>query len=634
MDAVSADVIFGMMTSDARWLNYVRAERSGVSHRHRLDPPDPEPECPVAIRVSVGPAVFADRVSCYYTTGDVEPQGCRGVPTPGSSVVEAVPLGSVWDSLFWGYVEEWSALLPPQAAGTLVRYRIEAWSQRHGTSYWASEIVGTAPPSGDDADDGQPGYPYVRSLGYDFALTFLRRPRTFAYAVDHHRTPLWLRDALIYHIFVDRFHPGSGRSFAHADSLMGFYGGTLAGIIEQLDYIAGLGVNVLWLSPIFPSPSHHGYDATRYDDIEPRLGDLTTFRSLVDAAHQRGMRVLLDYTVNHISRQHPVFQDVLRDPASPYRAWFRFTHYPDRYASFFGVNELPQVDCDHPAARQSMLEAACFWLEQGVDGFRLDYAPGPSHAFWAAFRLATRAVRADGVGIGEAIESADTLQTYLGRFDGCLDFLLLQALRRFFIFGELSVSQFAAFLHRHFRAFPADFVLPSFLDNHDMNRFLWSVRGDVRRLKLAALCQYTLPPPPVLYYGTEVGLSQHRDVRYYDGTGHPEESRLPMLWGDTQNQDLLHFYQRLGVLRRATVAVWRGRRHSVVVDDRYGHYVYCCQALDDEQWLVGLNNSADRALLALPPGSWELRLATETADWQGELLVLPPYGGAILQQRR
>jgi glycosidase len=412
---------------------------------------------------------------------------------------------------------------------------------------------------------------------------------------------------------------------------MGFYGGTIAGVIEQLDYIEALGAGAIWLSPIFPSPSHHGYDTTDFYTVEPRLGTADELRALIDAAHARGIRVIFDYTANHFSEEHPAFQAALRDPQSPTFPWFTFTEYPKTYVSFFGVRSLPQIDSDQPQARQAVIDAAAYWLRQGVDGFRLDYTIGPSHAFWVDFRTVMRDIRPDCVMIGEAVDTAEMLHSYVGRMDGCLDFLLLQAIRLFFGFGEMRVSQFDSFLSRHMGAFPRGFVMPSFLDNHDMNRFLWIVRGDMRRLKLAALCQYTLPHPPVLYYGTEVGVSQELDVRHMDGSGHPEESRLPMRWGDAQNSELLGFYCRLGALRRETARVWRGQRRAIHIDDAAGQYAYIC-ADAGRELLVALNNSPDAGHLPLPAGDWEIVVDSAGAALNGGALAMPAYGGAVLRR--
>lgn len=629
-DNVSSDFIFGTMATDARRLGFIRAELSGVSHRHRIEPLDPEPGQPVGLRVTLGPPIAADRVSIYYTTDGGEPGGSRGEPAPGSHAVACARASSAWDTLLWGYVEEWRGEIPAQPEGTTVRYKVEAWSSLGPSVAWATELVGSTAGDGTVLGDVGPGDESLRELGREFSLTFVRGVRSFAYRVDQEQPPEWLRDAVFYHVFVDRFATAGGRPFATPASPMGFYGGTLAGAAEQLDYIASLGTTAIWLSPIFPSPSHHGYDATDYFAVEPRLGTLEDLRAFVDGAHARGMRVLLDYIANHFSNEHPVFQEALRDPASPFREWFTFTSYPDTYVSFFGVHTLPQINCDHPGARKFMIDPAVFWLQQGIDGFRLDYSIGPSHSFWTDFRAATRAARGDSATIGEAVDTAEVLRSYTGRMDGCLDFLLLQALRLFFAFGELRPSQFDTFLQRHLAAFPPGLVMPSFLDNHDMNRFLWVARGDTRRLRLAALCQYTLPHPPIVYYGTEVGLSQIRDVRHADGSGHPEESRLPMVWGEAQDGDLLAFYRRLGALRRDTPGIWRGPRRTVLLDDAAGLYGYVCGAPGDEH-LVALNNGPAAVAVALPEGAWALALATGEADLAGGRLTLPAYSGAVLR---
>ena len=217
-----------------------------------------------------------------------------------------------------------------------------------------------------------------------------------------------------------------------------------------------------------------------------------------------------------------------------------------------------------PAPARHMIEAARLWLDVGVDGFRCDYANGPSHAFWSAFRAATRAARPDSVTLGEVVETP-ALQRTLRRPARRLPRLPADAgaspvLR---LPATSTAGELDAFLRRHLAFFGDGLALPSFLDNHDMNRFLWVVGGDTRRLRLAAMCQFALPGPPIVYYGTELGLSQRRDVRYADGSGHPEESRLPMPWDDA-DASLLAFYVELGRLRRATAGLWRaaarGRR--------------------------------------------------------------------------
>lgn len=590
--AVIPDFIFGTLATDDRRLASIRQERSGIWHDRCL-PLDPRPGEPLTITIGVGAATPADRVTLYYTTDGSLPAGARGQAHNGIAV-ELRPTAVEWDTLLWGYLDYWQGQIPPQPEGTHIHYIVEAWQSAGERSFYAGGV----------------------------------QPQVFGVYVDCAEVPGWLREAIIYQIFVDRFAPSPGAAFATpADPLGGFYGGTLRGITSRLDYLAGLGVTCLWLTPIFPSPTHHGYDATDYTRIEPRLGTEADFQELLEGAHQRGMRVILDYVANHCSRQHPAFLNALADRACETAHWFTFEAWPEHYRTFFGVAEMPQINTDHPAARAYLIDSARRWLERGVDGFRLDYANGPTHAFWSAFRAATRSVNAASVTIGEVVETPLLQRSYAGRMDGCLDFILLQMIRNFFAFRTVPPSAFDAFLRRHFAYFPTDFVLPSFLDNHDMNRFLWAVGGDRRRLRLAALCQFTLPGPPIIYYGTEVGLSQRRDVRYPDGSGHPEEARLPMLWGDQQDQELLAFYTALIRLRRAGTPTWYEQRETLLVDDDQGLLAYACG-----RYAVVLNNSPQPRTVRLPGyAGMEIVLATEPdIAWSDRRLLLPAFSGVCL----
>jgi cyclomaltodextrinase / maltogenic alpha-amylase / neopullulanase len=412
-----------------------------------------------------------------------------------------------WDTLIWGYVRRFRATVPGRPANTVVRYAV-------------------------DSDE-------------------------FAYCVDDYEPPEWARNSVVYHVFVDRFDPGPGREWGTEP----FMGGTLAGVTRRLDYIRDLGCDALWLSPLFPSPTYHGYDATDLFAIEPRLGTMDDFRRLVDAAHERGIRVLLDFVPNHWSTQHPTFVDAVKNRDSAYRDWYLFDRWPDRYESFFGAGTMPKVNLLDEGARGHTLEGARHWLELGVDGFRVDHATGPAQPFWAHFRLATKAARDDCWTFAEAVETPAREREFEGVLDGCLDFTLLEAFRKTFAEGVWDGVRFWRFIDAHSRFFSPESVRPSFLDNHDMNRFLWVAGNDKRRLELAAFCQFTLEGPPVVYYGTEVGMSQLRDVRETSD----REARLPMAWDDVDDS-LVALYRDLSALRRRGSDVWRAGREAVVVE--------------------------------------------------------------------
>lgn len=602
--------IFGGWGTPSRVAARAKSILRGVSHQNRIVPRDPLPGDAVEVIVSVGGT--HDRVSLYYTTDGTTPEGRRGRASNGEVVAMAQQEMS-WNDLLWGYVNWWRGTIPPQDEGVKVKYKIEAWHFNDSDSLYADN----------------------QARDWESATLF-------AYKVDRLIPPSWAKDAIIYQIFIDRFYPGdSSPEFKRPDSPSGFYGGTLQGIIHKLDYLADLGVNCLWLSPCFSSPSHHGYDITDYLAVEPRLGNNKDLRRLVELGHERGLRLILDFVPNHTSSEHPFFLQAQADRTSPHYDWYTFTDWPSEYATFFGERTLPQLNNEHEPTRRYIIdEVAAKWLsDYGVDGFRLDYVPGPSHNFWVDFFEGTKEVAPDSVSIGEVIGNADSMRSYEGRLDGFLDFLFMQEAREFFALRSRTVEQFDSFITHHESHFGRDFVRPTFLDNHDVNRFLWLANGDKRRLKLAALCQFTLPQPPIVYYGTEVGLSQERSVRMPSGHDHLEYARLPMLWGEDQDRDLYEHYRKLCRIRSSHPALRKGARTTLHIGNDDSTYGYALQTRA-EVLVAMLNNGDDVSRLSVPVDSIGLADGMVTTDLMsgdryvvagGKLrLSLGPLTGAIL----
>ena len=586
------DFIFGTLATEELRLKHVRTLRAGVSHSHARFPRDPLPGQEITLELSIGPDHACKQAWVYWTNDGSDPIGKSGVATNGHALFMESS-GVEWDTVLWGYIRRLRAIIPGQTSGTVIRYFLT------GITTSGAEIR---------ADNGM----------------------FYGCFVADDPTPDWTRNAIVYQIFVDRFYPGKERNWLSPKSPAGFYGGTLSGILDKLDYLSDLGANVLWLTPIFPSPSHHGYDATDLFDIEPRLGTKQDLRNLLDESHQRNMRIMLDLVPNHVSNLHPTFQSAISDKESPYHNWYTFTNWPGKYRSFFDVPDLPQLNLREPSARQHMLDAVAFWIDFGVDGYRMDYAIGPAPDFWADFRKVTRQTKSDCWTFGEVVEPPDSQLNFAGGLDGCLDFNLMEAFRNTFAYGDWNAEAFLSFLTRHEAFFPGGFSRPSFLDNHDMNRFLWAAQGDLRRLRLAALCQFTLSGPPVIYYGTEVGLSQARDVRQ-NGRGLPEESRLPMLWGGDQDTALLEYYQRLIHLRRDISVLKTGRIQIVEADrDRLAF-----TRGDTKELLVVLNLSTKKQKVDTFDQWDKILLQTNTDDVQlGKLeITMAPLGGAIFSKR-
>ena len=411
----------------------------------------------------------------------------RSLPGPESAYV---PMRS--DRVEWvpfgGYVERWIGEVPAAAAGTTVRYRITGQTAE-------SETV--------EAQDGQ---------GFWFRWTADLSAKVFAYRVANiHREPSWLEDAVIYQIFVDRFRGADGQLTDTEPTTK--HGGKLAGITASLSYLKELGVTCLWLSPIAPASSYHRYDTQDYFAVDPVLGDIAALDALTGAAHAAGIKVILDFVPSHLSVQHPAFIESRTEADSPKRDWFVFYDWPDNYRSFLGaVPDLPSFNTQSKGARRYLIESARFWMRHGIDGFRLDHVIGHGMDFWVEFQNALEETNPEVVTIGEATDTPDAMRRYRNRMTSVLDFPLARALRLTFGTGEWSLAELDRFLTLHERYMKDAPLLTSFLDNHDMDRFLHTASQNRDALKMAALCLFTLPAPPVIYYGTELGMSHDHPI--------------------------------------------------------------------------------------------------------------------------
>ena len=492
------EIVIPWLADEAARAEHVRSIRSGVSHRRALFPRAPQPGEPVVVELTAGPACLA-RDAWVEAGGERRP-------------LELV--GSEWDTLLSGYVRRYRGQLPGQPRGSVVAYRLGVGS--------------------DEADGGM----------------------RHAYAVLDPAAVAWAADAIVYQVWVDRFSSDSGTGWPSAGSSPAdHYGGTLRGLRERLDYIVELGANTIWLNPIYPSGSYHGYDVTDYFGIDPHIGTLDDFDALVADIHGRGLRLVLDFVASHVSNAHPTFQSAQAERESTYADWYRFAQWPGAYDSFFGVESMPSLNHEHAPVREHLVRAASFWVERGVDGLRLDYALGPSPQFWAELRVAVKSRYPECWLFGEVVETPETQLQYEGLLDGCLDFALVEALRSTFAYGSMSMLEFATFLDAHEKFFPTTWSRPAFLDNHDLNRFLFAAGGDRKLLILAAFCLVTLPGPPLLYYGSEAGLSQSHGVKDKTAWGGDRHARLPMPWGADQDADLVNVFRSLVQLRASQPAL-------------------------------------------------------------------------------
>jgi cyclomaltodextrinase / maltogenic alpha-amylase / neopullulanase len=363
--------------------------------------------------------------------------------------------------------------------------------------------------------------------------------------------------------------------------------------------------------------------------VEPRLGTNADLKQLIEQAHARGIRMILDFVANHWSKDHFTFQDALKNPNSPYHDWYFWNKWPDDYECYFKVKELPKLNLNPGPARDYLLMVARHWLREGFDGYRLDFAYGPPHDFWVDFRRACREVKPDCWIFGEIIHTVPMLLSYTGIMDGTLDFHLARALRETFATGKMTLAEFEAFLSGHEAFFPPEHIRPSFLDNHDEERFLFLAGNDTNRLQLAALILYTLSGPPIVYCGTETGLSQERPLA---GNGF-EQCRLPMNW-NSADIALQEYFQRLGKLRREHPVLWTGSRRVVHLDAKQQTYAYLREGKDGKVLVVvNLSDSPQQVSLS----GTGFHSASDPLNWNritvrdNTLVVdLPPKSGSFI----
>jgi alpha-amylase len=351
----------------------------------------------------------------------------------------------------------------------------------------------------------------------------------------------WWNDTVFYEIFVRSFYDSDGNGI-----------GDIKGIIAKLDYLKNLGITGLWLMPINPSPSYHGYDITNYDAINPQYGTMDDFKKLLSEAHQRGIRVIIDMVLNHTSDQHPWFI-AAQDPQSPYRDYYIWSNTDPGYYGPWGekvwyqtptgyyyaifTQSMPDLNYRNPEVTASMDDVTRFWIKQiGVDGFRLDAVrhleeegtnqvnTNSTHAWLQQYFSFYKGLNSNAITVGElAGENAVVMASYIKnkQLDLAFDFNLASDFvnsanngNSLDTPGQLSLS---------YSTIPS-LQFATFLTNHDQDRLMSRLGNDPNKVKVAASLLLTSPGVPFIYYGEEVGL---------EGAGQDELKRRPMQWDTT-----------------------------------------------------------------------------------------------------
>lgn len=415
--------------------------------------------------------------------------------------------------------------------------------------------------------------------------------------------PDWLKDAVFYQIFPERFASGDP-SLTPADAdpwdaeptRDNFLGGDFKGVIDHLDHLSGLGVNALYFTPIFEARTNHRYDAVDYFEVDHRLGSLDDFRALLAACHDRGIRVVLDAVLNHCGEGHWAFRDVIeREAASPYVNWYFTEEFPVRahpepnYRTCSGCYYLPKWNTYNPEVREHHLKVARYWIEQGIDGWRLDVPYFVPTSFWRQFRETVKDLGEELYIVAE--EWREPEQWLRGdTADGTMNYSLRNLVLGFTADRTLDARQFAEGMDQLAARIPDGYHhgMLNLLSSHDTERVLTRHGGDADAALLAFTLMFASQGAPMIYYGDEIGMTGENDPG----------CRAGMTW-DTSRWvgSLYDGIRELGRLRRRTTALNRGSQRVRALD---GDTVIVERVLGDERVAVVVHRGEG---VTLDPGA-------------------------------
>ncbi|KPL78800.1 hypothetical protein ADN00_06130 [Ornatilinea apprima] len=367
--------------------------------------------------------------------------------------------------------------------------------------------------------------------------------------------PQWLNNAVFYQIFPDRFANGDLSNDPQGVFPWGsqpdrehFWGGDLRGIIQNLDYLQELGINALYLNPIFKAGTNHRYDTFDYYEIDPVLGTKSDFKQLVEESHHRGIRIILDGVFNHCGLGFSPFLDLVeKGDASPYRDWFfvdRFpvTTSPLSYQTCGGAEYLPKLNTANQVVQDFFLDVAEYWIREfNIDGWRLDVPWKADFDFWKRFRTRVKQVRPDAYIVGEIWR--DSLTWLDGTTcDGTMNYPLREYLLDYCVHDHMDAEDFTYFLTRLLDDLGENRGGQlNLIGSHDTARVLELAAGDRRKIKLISGLQMLLPGVPMVYYGDEVGLR---------GANDPDCRRCMPWEPETWDQELYAHYKKMIQIRR------------------------------------------------------------------------------------
>ena len=399
----------------------------------------------------------------------------------------------------------------------------------------------------------------------------------YIHEIDGCQVPSWVSNTVWYQIFPERFANGNpnltpdGARAWNAEispERDDFFGGDLQGIIDHLDYLKDLGITGLYLCPIFEATTNHKYDTTDYFEIDRHFGDKEVFHNLVEEAHKRGIKIMLDAVFNHIGNQSVQWQDVLKNGEnSVYKDWFHIQEFPvteDKlqnprqlpYHTFAFASYMPKLNTANPEVKKFLLSVATYWIENfDIDAWRLDVANEIDHQFWKDFRKAVLAKKPDLYILGEIWH---TSQSWLqgDEFHAVMNYPLSESIKDYFLRQHKKTEQFISEINSQSMYYKQQIseVMFNLLDSHDTERILTTANGNIQHVKSALTFLYLQKGTPCIYYGTELALKGGPDP----------DCRRVMPWDRvSEDNDMLNFMKQLIQVRKEVTSMIQHGSYSL-----------------------------------------------------------------------
>jgi len=402
---------------------------------------------------------------------------------------------------------------------------------------------------------------------------------------DDLKPPTWAKNAIWYQIFPERFSNGDPSLSpegalawgSEEPSRTNFFGGDLKGIQDKMDYLTDLGINGLYLTPIFTAPTNHKYDTVDYFDIDPHFGTKADFKGLMDQAHSQGIKVMLDAVMNHLGSEHPFFKDLIQNGRqSRYWDWFFCKEDPRselgfRYETFAFEKHMPKLNTRNPKVRDYLTKVGQYWVDEfDIDGWRLDVANEIDHKFWRHFRQHVEFKKTAGSfkkqkhsssSSAKDNESDEDDRVFLlgevwhdalpwldgSQFHSVMNYPLYAAIMKFFAEDQIDSVAFKNEIVRIMHLYPSQILSTLFniIGSHDTPRALTVAKGNIEKLRLMFLFQFAFPGVPSIYYGDELGMEGELDPG----------CRRCMEWNPSEKQQKMkNFVKRLIALRKEEAA--------------------------------------------------------------------------------